>query len=122
MAVGGGGLAYLTIVTWVRRRAGVAECLAAAVAGAHRPPEARGLTERRALSSSLMAPDSPTGRTSSFSRGPGTRRSEERSVPEWPRVVFEAKADEEALGRHATTCWRLHEQSGRTAATDLGKA
>jgi len=34
MAVGGGGLAYLTIVTWVRRRAGVAECLAAALAGA----------------------------------------------------------------------------------------
>jgi hypothetical protein len=34
MAVGGGGLAYLTIVTWVRRRAAVAECLAAAVAGA----------------------------------------------------------------------------------------
>jgi hypothetical protein len=43
-------------------------------------------------------------------------------VPEWPRLVFEAKADEEALGRHATSCWQLHEKSGQAPATDLGKA
>ena len=89
----------------------------------HRPPEASGLTERRRPELLVDGPrfcdrshlELPEG-------GLETRRSEERSVPEWPRVVFEAKADEEALWRHATSCWQFHEQSGQAATTDLWKA
>ncbi|MEA2591375.1 MAG: hypothetical protein QOD62_1206 [Actinomycetota bacterium] len=89
----------------------------------HRPPEARGLTERRRPELLVDGPRfSDRPHLELLEGGLGTRRPEERSVPKWPRLVFEAKADEEALGRHATSCCRLHEQSGRTAATDLGKA